>query len=137
MSKPLGLNYWKLWFSSAISNFGDGIAIVAYPWLASAITRDPFQIALVATLQRLPWLLCTLPAGVITDRVDRRQLVAWMDISRFVVTLGVAIVVFFVQDQLSSPKEIASNLNGIPTHSFLLLMMIYVATFLLGIALRD
>jgi hypothetical protein len=30
-------------------------------------------IALVAVVQRLPWLLFSLPAGVITDRYSRRR----------------------------------------------------------------
>ncbi|MGD2044337.1 MAG: MFS transporter, partial [Acidimicrobiia bacterium] len=84
MSRPLGANYWKLWTASVISNLGDGIALIAYPWLASSLTRNPLHIAAVAVVTRLPWLLFSLPAGVITDRVDRRRLAAWMDVFRFV-----------------------------------------------------
>ena len=47
---------------SAISNLGDGVGVIAYPWLASAITRNPLLIALVAVAQRLPWLRVH-PAG--------------------------------------------------------------------------
>ena len=36
----LGANYWKLWTASVTSNLGDGISTVAYPWLASAVTRS-------------------------------------------------------------------------------------------------
>ena len=71
---PLGANYWKLWSASVVSNLGDGVAFIAYPWLASAVTRDPLLIALIAVAQRLPWLVFSLPAGVITDRVDRRKI---------------------------------------------------------------
>ena len=63
MRTPLGLNYWRLWIASVISNLGDGISGVAYPWLASAVTRDPVHIALVGVATRLPWLLFSLPAG--------------------------------------------------------------------------
>ena len=66
----LGSSYRKLYFSTAISNIGDGMAMIAYPWLATAITRNPLLVAAVAAAQRLPWLVFTLPAGVITDRVD-------------------------------------------------------------------
>ena len=68
----LGANYHRLFAASTISNLGDGISLIAYPWLASAVTRNPKLIAMVAVVQRLPWLLFTLPAGVITDRSDRR-----------------------------------------------------------------
>ncbi len=84
MPKPLGKNYPLLWAASAIANLGDGIGIIAWPWLASLITRDPVAIALVAVALRLPWLLFSLPAGVITDRFDRRKLVISMDLFRFV-----------------------------------------------------
>ena len=127
MSTPLGRNYWKLWTASVISNLGDGVSFIAYPWLASAVTRDPVQIALVAVATRLPWLIFTLPAGVITDRVDRRKLVAWMDVVRFVITLGVAFTVFAAQGQLASPDEIAAGTAPSPANSTLLLVAIYAA----------
>jgi MFS family permease len=137
--KALGLNYWKLWVASVVSNFGDGVATVAYPWLASAVTRSPVHIALVTVATRLPWLVFTLPAGVITDRVDRRYLVAWMDALRFVFTLGVALVVLASQPGLSSPDAIASGAAAIPPNATSLLVVIYVAALLLGTAevLRD
>jgi hypothetical protein len=36
----LARNYWKLWSASVVSNLGDGVGLVAYPWLASAVTRN-------------------------------------------------------------------------------------------------
>ncbi len=39
--RSLGSNYHKLLAATSVSNLGDGMATVAYPWLASAITRDP------------------------------------------------------------------------------------------------
>ena len=78
----LGKNYWKLWSASVVSNLGDGVALLAYPWLASAVTRDPFLIALIVVAQRLPWLVFSLPAGVITDRLDRKKIMMWSSIFR-------------------------------------------------------
>ena len=40
----LGASYWKLFSASAISNTGDGVGFIAYPWLASAVTRNPLLI---------------------------------------------------------------------------------------------
>lgn len=134
MSKRLGANYWKLFSASVVSNLGDGVSMIAYPWLASAVTRDPIHIAAVALVTRLPWLLFALPAGVVTDRVDRRRLVAWMDVFRFVITLGVALVVLAAQSQLSSPEAIASGAATPPESAGLLLALIYAAAFLLGVA---
>ena len=69
------------------------MSTVAYPWLASAVTRNPILIALVMVAQRLPWLVFTLPAGVITDRVDRRKAMVSMDTLRALLTLVVAFAV--------------------------------------------
>ncbi|MEX2133688.1 MAG: MFS transporter, partial [Acidimicrobiia bacterium] len=139
MKEKLGVNYWKLWTASVITNFGDGVAGVAYPWLASAVTRNPLHIALVGVATRLPWLLFSLPAGVITDRVDRKRLISSMDVLRFLITLGVAFTVWSSQAGLSTPDEIASGAAALPPNSAMLLGVIYTAALLLGMAevLRD
>lgn len=139
MSRKLGGNYWKLWSASVVSNLGDGISTIAYPWLASAVTRNPMHIAAVAIVTRLPWLLFSLPAGVITDRVDRRLLAAWMDLGRFLVTIGVAVVVLFAQPQLASPENVAAGVAAVPSNGGMILGLIYLAALLLGSAevLRD
>ena len=99
-SKPLGKNYWRLWTAHATSNLGDGISGIAYPWLASAVTRSPLLIAAVAVASRLPWLFFTLPAGVITDRFDRRKIIVAMDIARGFLALAVAFTVTSQKDSL-------------------------------------
>lgn len=134
MSKSLTPSYWKLWTASVISNLGDGVSTVAYPWLASSITRNPIHIAAVAVVTRLPWLLFSLPAGVVTDRVDRRKLAAWMDVFRFMFTLGVAFVVLASQSSLASPEELAAGTTSPPVNATLLLTLVYVAALLLGTA---
>ena len=68
--------------SAWVSNLGDGIGSVAFPLLVAAQTRDPVLVALAGLLQRLPWLLFGLYAGVIADRVDRRRLVVAVDAAR-------------------------------------------------------
>ncbi len=131
----LGGNYRKLYLSTAVSNIGDGMAAIAYPWLATAITRNPLLIALVVAAQRLPWLVFTLPAGVITDRVDRKKAMVAMDSLRCVFTLLIAVAVFTQQDALPTPDAVQSVV-GTRTGLYLLLL---VATVLLGSAevLRD
>lgn len=133
----LGARYWRLWTASVISNLGDGIATIAYPWLASAVTRNGFLIGLIAVAQRLPWLIFTLPAGVITDRVDRRKIMVSMDIVRTLITLVVAFAVLARQDLLPAPDEIADGLE-LATDSALYLIVL-VASLLFGFAevLRD
>jgi MFS family permease len=68
--------------SSWVGNLGDGIALAAGPLLVASQTQDPLLVALAALLQRLPWLLFGLHAGVLADRVDRRRLVIAVDLAR-------------------------------------------------------
>lgn len=131
----LGASYWKLFTASVISNLGDGMGSVAYPWLASAVTRNPVLVALVVVAQRLPWLVFTLPAGVITDRVDRRKAMVWMDLVRGVVTLVVAVAVLSPQGVLPGPDEVETVVGT----NVGLYLAVLLATFCLGMAevLRD
>ena len=131
----LGGGYRKLYAATALSNIGDGMAAIAYPWLATAITRNPLLIALVAAVQRLPWLLFTLPAGVITDRVDRRRAMVAMDFLRGLLTLVVAVAVLSKQGSLPSPDEVR-DIVGTRVGLYVVLL---IATLLLGCAevLRD
>lgn len=90
-------SYRFLFSASAISNLGDGISALAFPWLASLLTRDPFLIAMVAFATRLPWLLLSVPVGVITDRADRRRLMVRADLFRFLLTMGVVGLILSAQ----------------------------------------
>ena len=135
----LGADYWKLWTASVTSNLGDGISTVAYPWLASAVTRDPIQIAGIAVATRLPWLIFTLPAGVITDRLDRRKLIVAMDIARMLITVGVAVSILAFGRDLVTPDDPSAAAAGTPENGLALLIVLYASALLFGFAevLRD
>ncbi len=135
----LGTDYRRLWTASVISNLGDGLSAVAYPWLISALTRDPMIIAGITLVRFLPWLVFTLPAGVITDRYDRRKLVAGMDTLRFAVTLTVALVVLPFQSRLVAPDLIAGGTAPIPVGATTLIVTLYLSALIFGFAevLRD
>ncbi len=134
-AKRFGASYRKLFISTTVSNIGDGMSLIAYPWLASALTRNPLLISAVVLVQRLPWLVFTLPAGVITDRVDRKKAMVTADMVRFGLTLVVALAVLSRQSSLPGIDELAS-VRGTSSGLYILLL---VATLLLGTAevLRD
>ncbi len=91
-------SYRHLFSATAVSNLGDGVSALAFPWLATLITREPSLIAFVAFAARLPWLLFSIPAGVIVDRRDRRLLMMQADIFRLLLTGGVIVLI------ISGPK---------------------------------
>ncbi len=111
---------------------------VALVWLASAVTRDAMLIALVGVAGRLPWLFFSLPAGVISDRFDRRLLIGWMDVSRVVVVAALGLLVLVHSAGLPTPEELAAGAPE-PASGPALITALCVASLLLGCAevLRD
>ena len=106
--RGLGPNYWRLWTASVVSNFGDGTSAVAYPWLATTLTRNPVLIAGVGVATSLPWLVFSLPAGVFVDRSDRRRLMAACNIVRCLLSAIVAVTVLL--DVMTLPLLYATAL---------------------------
>ncbi|MGH9137242.1 MAG: MFS transporter, partial [Acidimicrobiales bacterium] len=126
----LGANYRRLITASTISNVGDGVGMVAYPWLASAVTRNPVLIAVIFAAQRLPWLVFTLPVGVLTDRHDRRTLMVVANAGRASLTLFVALAVVWRGGALPGPDE----LDRVVGTEVVLYLCVVAATLSLGFA---
>ena len=131
--RPLGPRYRTLFAASTISNLGDGIGLVAYPWLASAVTRDPLLVSLIIVVQRLPWLVFSLPAGVIADRFERRRIMVAANTARAVLTGIVAVSVLAIGDRLPGPDELEGLEDTLDTN-VTGYVVVLVATLLLGIA---
>ena len=89
----LGRPFRWLLASSWVSNLGDGIALAAGPLLVAARTDDPFLVALAVLLQRLPWLLFGLAAGVVADRFDRRLIMVVVHLGRAAVLAALTTVI--------------------------------------------
>jgi predicted MFS family arabinose efflux permease len=71
----LGRSFRWLLGASWLSNLGDGFTTAAGPLLVASQTHSPALVASAAFLQRLPWLLFGLYAGVLADRLNRRTIV--------------------------------------------------------------
>jgi MFS family permease len=89
----LGRSFRWLLASSWLSNVGDGLALAAGPLLVASQTDDPLLVAAAAFLQRLPWLLFGLHAGLVADRLDRRRIVVVVDLMRAAVLAVLALTV--------------------------------------------
>lgn len=130
MTRALGAGYRKLFGASTISNLGDGVGLIASPWLASALTRSPLLIAAVGVAQRLPWLVFTLPAGVITDRADRQRLMVTANAARAVLTGLLAVAVLARSGTLPAPDEV----DAVVGTTWPLYLAVILATLLTGTA---
>jgi MFS family permease len=83
----LGHDFRWLLASSWVTNLGDGITLAAGPLLVASQTHDPLAVAMATFLQRLPWLMFGLYAGVVADRVSRRAIVITTGLVRVVILL--------------------------------------------------
>ncbi|MDQ1396352.1 MAG: hypothetical protein QOG64_1611 [Acidimicrobiaceae bacterium] len=80
--RRLGQPFRWLLASSWAGHLGDGIDIAAGPLLVASKTHNPLLVALALVLQRLPWLLFGLVAGVVADRFDRRRTIIAVGLGR-------------------------------------------------------
>lgn len=85
--------FWTLVTSSGLSNLADGVFKVALPLVALEYTRSPALVAGLELVRSLPWLLGSLQAGALIDRLDRRRTMVVANAARaaFVAIPAVAI----------------------------------------------
>ncbi len=83
----LGRSFRWLLASSWLTNLGDGITLAAGPLLVASQTHNPLAVAMAVFLQRLPWLMFGLYAGVLADRLDRRAIVIATGLVRVAILL--------------------------------------------------
>jgi MFS family permease len=61
------------------SAFGSGISRIAYPLLTLALTGSAAKTGYVGAVEFAPFVLCAVPAGIASDRFDRRRLMIASD----------------------------------------------------------
>jgi predicted MFS family arabinose efflux permease len=83
----LGQSFRWLLASSWVTNLGDGITLAAGPLLVASQTHNPLAVAMATFLQRLPWLMFGLYAGVVADRGNRRVIVITTGLVRVAILL--------------------------------------------------
>ncbi len=69
--------FGTFWFSSLLSSIGTWAQQVAEPWLLLSLGASSFLIGLDSFAINAPVMLLTLVGGVLADRADRRQVIAF------------------------------------------------------------
>jgi MFS family permease len=78
-------DFLKLWTAETVSVFGSQVSALAIPLIAVlSLEVTPFEVALLGTIQMLPFILFTLPAGAWVDRLRRRPIMIAGDLGRAV-----------------------------------------------------
>ena len=85
-------DFVKLWSAETVSQFGTQFTQLALPLVAIDVLHvSAFQVAALTTVEFLPFLLVSLPAGVWVDRLRRRPILVVGDVSRALLLASVPI----------------------------------------------
>lgn len=77
-------DFRRLWIGMTVSLFGDGIFLVALAWQVYTLWNAPAALSIVGIFMTISTVACLLPAGVLSDRLDRRRIMIASDVVRAV-----------------------------------------------------
>ena len=96
MRRPGGLcrhrDFLSLWGAETISQFGTQVSLMALPLVAIiALEESAFKVAALTSVEFLPFLLFTLPAGVWIDRLRRKPILVLGNVGRGLALVSVPV----------------------------------------------
>lgn len=93
-------DFRRLWAAETISQFGTQVSLLALPLVAVVLLHaSPLEVALLGTIEFLPFILFSLPAGAWIDRLRRRPILILGDLGRAAALASVPVA--FVLDALT------------------------------------
>jgi MFS family permease len=111
-------DFVKLWSAETVSQFGTQFTQLALPLVAIDVLHvSAFEVAALTTVEFLPFLLVSLPAGVWVDRLRRRPILVVGDVSRAVL-LGSVPVAYWLGSLTMAQLYVVGFLVGIATVFF-------------------
>jgi len=90
-------NFRRLWVASAASSFGSEVSEIVLPLVAiTTLSASAAEVGWLRTAQFLPFLLVTLPFGVLVDRWRRRRLgmLVVADLGRFALFASIPLLIW-------------------------------------------
>lgn len=69
-----------LWAATVLGNIGSFMRDVASAWLVTDLSASPTAVALIQTAATLPIFLLAIPAGVLSDILDRRRFLIFVQL---------------------------------------------------------
>jgi MFS family permease len=111
-------DFVKLWSAETVSQFGTQFTQLALPLVAIDVLEvSAFQVAALTTVEFLPFLLVSLPAGVWVDRLRRRPVLIAGDLTRALL-IGSVPVAYWLDALTMGHLYVVGFLVGIATVFF-------------------
>jgi MFS family permease len=85
----------RLLFGEFVSSIGDWLYLVALLVIVYDRSKDPVLLGIVGAARVLPYVLLSVPAGIVADRYDRRLVLLVTDLVRGAIMLAMAALVAF------------------------------------------
>ena len=119
-------DFLKLWTAETISVFGSAVTQLALPLIAATVLQvSAFEFGLLTTIEFLPFILLSLPAGVWVDRLRRRPILIAADLGRAITIASIPVA--FAFDALTIWQlYVVGFLNGCLTVFFDVAYMSYL-----------
>ena len=90
-----GRVFLVLWVATVIGNVGSFIRDTASAWIATDLSASPAAIATVQAAATLPVFLLAIPAGVLSDILDRRRFLIVVQVFLGLVSLSLMLLSAF------------------------------------------
>jgi MFS family permease len=86
-------DYFWFWSSYFVSNVGSWTQGIAQGWLLFELTGSPFYLGLFSSLRMVMLLCFFVLGGIMSDRIDRRRVMLFIQIVSALTALGLALLV--------------------------------------------
>jgi MFS family permease len=87
-------DFRNLWLAQTTSAMGDGVVVVALALFVTDLTDDPTKVGIVLAANLLPLVAFLLIGGVWADRLPRERVMITADVSRALLHLLLAVLIF-------------------------------------------
>lgn len=99
-----------LWAATIIGSIGSFVRDVTSAWLVTDLSSSPAAVAMVQAAAALPVFLLAIPAGVLSDMLDRRKLLICVQL--LLACVSVCLVILSLTDQHSVASLIMLTFIG-------------------------
>jgi predicted MFS family arabinose efflux permease len=92
-----------IWVATVVSNIGGWMSSAASGWLMTSLDSSPFIVAMVQAATTLPLFLLAIPAGALSDIVDRRK---YLVAGELFIMVSSIVFAFLVTRHLITPASL-------------------------------